>query len=139
MYGSIYAPEGQIEHATFFLTIQMAVLYVYGTQTLMKIGLKQYWKTSPALPAVAVSLRQDLRLEAVPDIKVHEANMGPPGSCRPQMGPMLAPWTLLSGVVAWRIYDPTEMAASTYDKPYLVKLVDLSEYLQVRFSLIARS
>ena len=24
---------------------------------------------------------------------------GPPGSCRPQMGPMLAPWTLLSGVV----------------------------------------
>ena len=23
---------------------------------------------------------------------------GPPGSCRPQMGPMLAPWTLLSGV-----------------------------------------
>ena len=23
--------------------------------------------------------------------------MGPPGSCRPQMGPMLAPWTLLSG------------------------------------------
>ena len=24
---------------------------------------------------------------------------GPPGSCRPQMGPMLAPWTLLSGRV----------------------------------------
>ena len=24
---------------------------------------------------------------------------GPPGSCRPQMGPMLAPWTLLSGVL----------------------------------------
>ena len=23
---------------------------------------------------------------------------GPPGPCRPQMGPMLAPWTLLSGV-----------------------------------------
>ena len=23
---------------------------------------------------------------------------GPPGSCRPQMGPILAPWTLLSGV-----------------------------------------
>ena len=22
---------------------------------------------------------------------------GPPGSCRPQIGPMLAPWTLLSG------------------------------------------
>ena len=25
---------------------------------------------------------------------------GPPGSCRPQMGPMLAPWTLLSGLFA---------------------------------------
>ena len=25
---------------------------------------------------------------------------GPPGSCRPQMGPMLAPWTLLSGYVS---------------------------------------
>ena len=24
---------------------------------------------------------------------------GPPGSCRPQMGPMLAPWILLSGIV----------------------------------------
>ena len=32
-----------------------------------------------------------------PDSKVHGANMRPPGSCRPQMGPMLAPWTLLSG------------------------------------------
>ena len=25
---------------------------------------------------------------------------GPPGSCRPQMGPMLVPWTLLSGLLA---------------------------------------
>ena len=24
---------------------------------------------------------------------------GPPGTCRPQMGPMLSPWTLLSGVL----------------------------------------
>ena len=32
-------------------------------------------------------------------VKVNGANMGPPGSCRPQMGPMLAPWTLLSGRV----------------------------------------
>ena len=32
-----------------------------------------------------------------PDSKVHDAKMGPPGSCRPQMGPMLAQWTLLSG------------------------------------------
>ena len=25
---------------------------------------------------------------------------GPPGSCRPQMGPTLAPWTLLSGITS---------------------------------------
>ena len=28
---------------------------------------------------------------------------GPPGSCRPQMGPMLATWTLLSGIL-WYLY-----------------------------------
>ena len=33
----------------------------------------------------------------LPAVKVHGANMGPPGTCRPQMGPMLAPRTLLSG------------------------------------------
>ena len=32
-----------------------------------------------------------------PNSKVHGTNMGPPGSCHPQMGPMLAPRTLLSG------------------------------------------
>ena len=30
---------------------------------------------------------------------------GPPGSCRPQMGPMLAPWTLLSGAVLHTIHQ----------------------------------
>ena len=32
-----------------------------------------------------------------PDSKVRVANMGPTGSCWPHVGPMLAPWTLLSG------------------------------------------
>ena len=32
-----------------------------------------------------------------PDSKVHEANWGPSGADRTQVGPMLAPWTLLSG------------------------------------------
>ena len=32
----------------------------------------------------------------------------PPGSCRPQMGPMLAPWTLLSGMDHVELYDPHE-------------------------------
>ena len=38
-------------------------------------------------------------LDLVPNSKVDRANMGPSGSDRTQVGPMLAPWTLLSGVV----------------------------------------
>ena len=30
---------------------------------------------------------------------------GPPGSCRPQIGPMLVPWTLLSGKFRLYIWD----------------------------------
>ena len=37
------------------------------------------------------------RRTTYPECKVNGANMGPTWSCRPQMGPMLAPWTLLSG------------------------------------------
>ena len=32
-------------------------------------------------------------------IRLMRPTWGPPGSCRPHMGPMLAPWTLLSGVL----------------------------------------
>ena len=31
---------------------------------------------------------------------------GPPGSCRPQMGPMLVPWTLLSGIECGQDIEP---------------------------------
>ena len=37
------------------------------------------------------------------DNKVHVPTWGPPGSCRPQMGPMLAPWTLLSGRICYLV------------------------------------
>ena len=41
---------------------------------------------------------------------------GPPGSCRPQMGPMLVPWTLLSGCTyvtvmrAYKLHPPLSSA-----------------------------
>ena len=35
--------------------------------------------------------------------KIIGPTWGPPGSCRPQMGPMLAPWTLLSGMPGWLV------------------------------------
>ena len=31
--------------------------------------------------------------------RIMGSTWGPPGSCRPQVGPMLAPWTLLSGIL----------------------------------------
>ena len=49
--------------------------------------------------SIHVSSCQAVSLMPVyPDTKFMEATWGPPGSCRPQMGPMLAPWTLLSGL-----------------------------------------
>ena len=44
-----------------------------------------------------------IKLDIIPDSKVHGANMGSPGSCRPQMGPMLVPWILLSRMLCKRI------------------------------------
>ena len=32
-----------------------------------------------------------LHMAVYPDSKIHGANIGPPGSCRSQMGPMLPP------------------------------------------------
>ena len=51
--------------------------------------------------------------DGIPDSKVHGANMGPPGSYRPQMGPMLAPWILLL-LFCWR-----------YTRPYCKKNITL--------------
>ena len=39
---------------------------------------------------------------------------GPPGSCRPQVGPMLAPWTLLSGSSSCALRGTTHQLASTH-------------------------
>ena len=45
-----------------------------------------------------------------PDSKVHGPIWGPPGADRTQVGPVLAPWTLLSGTV-W--YDDSPMVLNT--------------------------
>ena len=43
-------------------------------------------------------------LQATQIAKFMGPTWGPPGSCRPQMGPILAPWTLLSGDLFSRIH-----------------------------------
>ena len=48
---------------------------------------------------------------------------GPPGSCRPQMGPMLVPWTLLSGMAShitsnWPFVKPFFFFSGRYPKTH---------------------
>ena len=38
---------------------------------------------------------------STPDSNIHRAHMGPSGADRTQVGPMLAPWILLSGTAYW--------------------------------------
>ena len=50
---------------------------------------------------VNIVVRSILTTSILPQIaKFMGPTWGPPGSCRPQIGPMLTPWTLLSGT-AW--------------------------------------
>ena len=46
----------------------------------------------------------------------------PPGSCRPRMGPMLAPWTLLSGIFSLHISTQTERQGCTRIKPWMATI-----------------
>ena len=43
---------------------------------------------------------------------------GTPGSCRPQMGPMLAPWTLLSGLMSHQPYIVPQFTWGSVDEIY---------------------
>ena len=46
---------------------------------------------------------------------------GPPGSCRPQMGPMLVPWTLLSGKLClWEVTSPARSLPVTGQLLYVL-------------------
>ena len=72
---------------------------------------------------------------------------GPPGSCRPQMGPILAPWTLLSGSVrpalnpvkflvpGCYIYLPTDMHTYThvYIQVFISKWIGWKNAFQIHF------
>ena len=80
-------------------------LHVYDTT----VGEKQFHKISAAILPTGIWGECGAVECWIPDSKVHGANMGPTwvlsdpdGSCRTQMGPKLAPWTLLSGIGRWR-------------------------------------
>ena len=50
---------------------------------------------------------------------------GPPGSCRPQMGPMLAPWTLLSGYLSDREQGPRGTFTKWFKTIFLKDIIKL--------------
>ena len=57
---------------------------------------------SVLFPNTCISIFLDSNMHSTQIAKFMGPTWGPPGSCRPQMGPMLAPWTLPSaGVSAW--------------------------------------
>ena len=60
---------------------------------------------------------------------------GPPGSCRPQMGPMLTPWTWLSGILAPYKWYPTGRCIVTIKW----MLVRCGVVLSVKFDIRWRS
>ena len=55
--------------------------------------------TYPIKPGQAVDLRCHSAHVTSQIARFMGPTWGPPGSCRPQVGPMLAPWTLLSGII----------------------------------------
>ena len=60
----------------------------YGLETASARQIYDPYRAVNSHPSTIVS---------TPVAKFMGPTWGPPGSCRPQMGPMLAPWTLLSG------------------------------------------
>ena len=82
-------PGSSLAHGTF----QLWVVCVWLIHIPMLQDAKQCGKVSMYL----LCLWLGVRLTQI--AKFMGPTWGPPGSCRPQMGPMLAPWTLQSGKV----------------------------------------
>ena len=86
--------------------LYLSSLYLLMTKQLLLLGHQQSqhwlqikhsaWRWLYAKRDVAPFLPYWSHMSQIP--KFMGLTWGPPGSCRPQMGPMLAPWTLLSGV-----------------------------------------
>ena len=91
-----------------FMTSQTHYLYQSYCRTDMeKKGWAGYYRGTANRPASQIPqctcpISYNAPLFKVPQIaKFMGPTWGPPGSCRPEMGPVLAPWALLSGAVLW--------------------------------------
>ena len=86
------------------------VLNWLGTEHNRPMPVKQPWSINQKeftkyglIPMVWIN-RNGPGIPKLPQIaRFMGSTWGPPGSCRPQMGPMLAPWTLLSETLPLRL------------------------------------
>ena len=62
-------------------------------------ALWDLWYVSIVRHLYLIPCNKHLILNPLQIAKFVGPTWSPPGSCRPQMGPMLAPWTLLSGIL----------------------------------------
>ena len=111
--------NGLVLDALFFLT------FYNGCSYLSRLGLKIN-HASKRGPCVTVSPNH-------PDGKVHGTNTGPPGSCRPQMGPILAPWSLLSGHLPTITITSTNSRSLRLLEPLFTKRQDVLPLKLVKF------
>ena len=76
----------------------------------------------------STSLSALISVGTVPDNKVHGANMGPTWVLSAQMGPMLATWTLLSGVLCEIAQDLTDHLKLYYDQQKHAFFTSIKEF-----------
>ena len=69
-----------------------------------------------------------LTYHLIPDSKVHGPTWGPPGSCRPQMGPMLAHEPCYQGCVPW--HSPENSTRKAYELT-CVRRLHFQDYYQL--------
>ena len=82
---------------------QFYVISTWTTFVFIATSVTCFWSASPHCGRLMFGDWSDLA--GNPDSKVHGVNMGPSGADRTQVGPMLAPWTLLSGKLCENIVE----------------------------------
>ena len=140
-------------HISWCLTVWCLIYHIFtlalhifakysSTLLLHRGGLHaSYWKVRTGfislMSVILISFRLRRGQCGFPDSKVHVANMGPTWVRRPQVGPMFAPWTLLSGLCySWRqclytkyVYLIRKISATPYEMEilWLVKMENKRE------------
>ena len=102
-------------------------LMIYGLRAfIFKIHFRDFSSAlSPVIPFLGCQSQVIYCINVEAQIaKFMRPPWGPPGSCRPQVGPMLAPWTLLSGRLTRRYSCNTLSTLSprkraTFNRRYL--------------------